>query len=387
MNANKQSSYVHVIFHTMLTIVMVICTSYQAVAGEAPYPSSAVITGISFDMETLRVLAPGSDNWVVTWADDDHQYASWGDGGGFNGTNSDGRVSMGIGRIEGGRNNYQGFNVWGGKNAENPAQFKGKSYGIVSIDGVLYMWRTGDGSDGSAFNVQNLYQSTDHSSTWVATGVSYRKSDFSGSNGFFAPTFLQFGKDFQGARDDFVYIYAPENKGNNWNVQTPGEIALIRMPKDSITVRSSYEYFEGQNANGDPLWSSDVNDRIPVFLDAINGVMRTSVSYNAGLKRYMLITQQVDRFKSGNGHIGIYDAPEPWGPWTTVLFENAWAIGLQKGSKTVYWNFSNKWLGAEGGKFVLVYTGDGADVWGTVEGSLSVGEEDIPLPPTSVIVE
>ena len=42
--------------------------------------------------------------------------------------------------------NYQGFNVWGGKNPENPAQFTGKSYGILSVQGTLYAW-WGDGSD------------------------------------------------------------------------------------------------------------------------------------------------------------------------------------------------------------------------------------------------
>ena len=45
--------------------------------------------------------AEGSDNWPVTWSDDDHQYAVWGDGGGFEGNESDGRASFGVARIEG----------------------------------------------------------------------------------------------------------------------------------------------------------------------------------------------------------------------------------------------------------------------------------------------
>ena len=49
----------------------------------APYPPSAVITGVTFDWSTHVRLAPGSDNWPITWADDDHQYTCWGDGGGF----------------------------------------------------------------------------------------------------------------------------------------------------------------------------------------------------------------------------------------------------------------------------------------------------------------
>jgi hypothetical protein len=340
-----------------------------------------MINSISFDFSTLDRRAPGSDNWAITWADDDHQYTTWGDGGGFGGTNSDGRVSLGFARVEGNKSSYSGFNVWGGKDSEHTAQFPGKSYGILSLDGVLYMWRTGKGSDTAVFQIQDLYRSTDHATTWTFTGVEFTLIDFPQSAGFFAPTFLQFGKDYQGARDEHVYIYAPDIKNSSdWNVQRPGEITLIRVRKDRINRRSDYEYFAGLDATESPIWTTNIAKRRPVFRDPKNGVMRTSVSYNAGLKRYILITQQVDRFRSKNGHIGIYDAPEPWGPWTTVLFENAWCTGLQTGYKTVYWNFSNKWLSSDGTKFVLVYTGNGSDMWGTVGGEFQISTPTRNLP-------
>lgn len=44
----------------------------------------------------------------------------WGDGGGFGGTNTDGRSSLGVARIVGDSSNYQGFNRYGGKNGECP---------------------------------------------------------------------------------------------------------------------------------------------------------------------------------------------------------------------------------------------------------------------------
>jgi hypothetical protein len=116
--------------------------------------------------------------------------------------------------------------------------------------------------------------------------------------------------------------------------------------------------------------------------------MRTSVSYNAGLGRYMLTTQQVNRFKTDDYHIGIYEAPEPWGPWRTVLFNNPLNVGpgLNKSDKTVYWNFSNKWLSSDGKEFVMVYTGPGRDQWGTVEGRFvtSSGYTAPPMPPTNL---
>ena len=71
----------------------------------------------------------------MTWGADDHLYAAWGDGGGFGGSDSDGRVSMGFARIEGGPENRRGINVNGGKNPESPASFpkKGKTSGIAFV--------------------------------------------------------------------------------------------------------------------------------------------------------------------------------------------------------------------------------------------------------------
>jgi len=352
----------------------------------APYPPSPVITGIDWHWSTLSNAAPGSDNWVITWADDEHQYTSWGDGGGFCGTGSDGRVSMGVARVEGGKTGYSCYNVWGGKNPENPVQFSGKSYGILSLHGTMYMWRCGSGSDASAFTIQDLYKSTNHCATWSATGVEYTPSHFDGADGFFAATFCQFGRDYADARDAYVYSYAPENKDGVWDVQIPGEITLMRARTNLIEQQSRYEYFAGFDPAMRPTWTTNINARVPTFRDSTNGVMRTSVCYDAGIKRYLLVTQQVDRHQTENGHIGIYDAPEPWGPWTTVLFTNCWDEGLQTGSKTVYWNFSSKWFGPNGTNFVLVYTGKGADEWGTLEGSFVVSElAKAPYPLSPVV--
>lgn len=49
-----------------------------------------------------------------------------------------------------------------------------------------------------------------------------------------------------------------------------------------------------------------------------------SVSYNAGLKRYLLITEHTETHR---GNMGIFDAPHPWGPWTTVCYQEKWGEG------------------------------------------------------------
>ena len=60
----------------VLTISM--CGLQNVFAQTAPYPTSDFITAVDFNWSTRVKLAPGSDNWPITWSDDDHQYTSAG---------------------------------------------------------------------------------------------------------------------------------------------------------------------------------------------------------------------------------------------------------------------------------------------------------------------
>ena len=51
---------------------------------------------------------------------------------------------------------------------------------------------------------------------------------------------------------------------------------------------------------------------------------RSSVSYNAGLRRYLWCQTGLGADTRFAGGLAIYDAPEPWGPWTTVFHTDEW---------------------------------------------------------------
>jgi hypothetical protein len=68
------------------------------------------------------------------------------------------------------------------------------------------------------------------------------------------------------------------------------------------------------------------------------------------------------------GHFGLFDAPEPWGPWTTVAYESNFGEGHVEVS-AFYWNFPTKWLSSNGRDFTLIFTGKNTnDSWNTVRG-------------------
>jgi hypothetical protein len=100
--------------------------------------ASPVISGSDLGFFFASETGRGSDVWSLTWAANDHQYTAWGDGGGFGSTNEDGRVELGVARIEGTARCILAV-MCGGKNPENPATFGGKSFGLLSIDHPLYV--------------------------------------------------------------------------------------------------------------------------------------------------------------------------------------------------------------------------------------------------------
>ena len=347
-----------------------------------PYPPSPVIADLELDWSTHRRGARGSDNFQLTWADDDHQYGWWGDGGGFGDWSGEGRVSLGFARIEGTGGAWRGFNVWGGNNSENLARFAGKSWGTICVDGVLYSWIVPDapepGSPRNHYRFVELARSTNHGAAWTKATWRWQIED-----NLIIPTFLNFGKDNAGARDEYVYSYfiRPQSldvtEANfGLNVHRPGAVFLARVHKSRIFEgRESYEWFGGLIGDS-PTWVR-LKEKKPVFENANGTGWCLSAIYHPGLKRYLLATEHT---ASHSSLLGIFDAPEPWGPWTTVKYWTpAERFGERRPGSRLDWKFnvfflafSPKWFQADGQDFTLTFTGGGRgrdnDSFNTVTG-------------------
>ena len=129
-------------------------------ASRPPYPPSAVIRGVSFAAESGIVRrAVDSDNWPITWGDDDAQYTAYGDGRGFEPQVAN-KLSLGLAKVSGGPGDFQGVNLRSrtGERTGDGAQ-GAKASGLLMVDGVLYMWVR------NTSNAQ-LAWSPDHGRTW-----------------------------------------------------------------------------------------------------------------------------------------------------------------------------------------------------------------------------
>jgi CubicO group peptidase (beta-lactamase class C family) len=307
----------------------------------APYPPSRTISRIDWaPKETIVRKAKGSDNWPLTWADDDHLYTAYGDGNGFEPFVSH-KLGLGFARVEGGPDNFTGINIHA-PTAENTRQGKAgkKASGMLMIDGVLYLWVRNAGNS-------QLAWSTDHGATW-------EWADWKFTTGFGCPTFLNFGKNYAGTRDHFVYVYSPEGDSA---YQPADHMMLARVPKERVKERDAYEFFAGFTPDGWPTWTRAIDHRQGVFT-AKGHCCRSSISYNAGQKLYLWVQilpgtegKKADtRFEGG---FAVYDAPEPWGPWTTAFFTEKWDVGPGETA-----SFPTKWMSADGKTLHLVFSGD-----------------------------
>lgn len=308
---------------------------------KAPYPPSELIKGITWDWETYTNAAPGSDLWPVTWGPDDNLYVAWGDGGGFGGTDSDGRVAMGIGRIEGGPENWRGFNVNGGKKSEHPATFlkRGKTSALLSVQGTMY----------AMVNLQDgTWPDVNHALAWSQDkGAHWFQVDwvFPRGVGHFQPAkFVNFGKDYSGVPESLAgYVYVcgqkqPEMGRNGTKLYT------MRVPIGKIREQLDYVKLFGrtdpsEDANGNPLPVSERSDRL--FIDT-NGVAIAGIVYNPGIKRFLLTC-----YHTGPGQLGVFEGPMPWGPWRTIAYYENWG-GMGTEGEGLSCEFPQKWMSADG---------------------------------------
>ena len=324
------------VWHQRRCVTVLIC--YTAIASasaqteaESPHRKSKVIDEITFaPLSSVVRKAIGSDNWPITWAHDGNLYTSYGDGWGFK-PFVEKKLSQGFAKIIGPATDFTGVNIRspsGERTGDGPSG--AKASGMLMVDGVLYMWSR------NTANSTHVW-SANHGKTWH-WGFRFKTS-------FGCPTFLNFGRDYEGARDNYVYVYSQDGPSA---YEPYDQVVLARVPKDKIKDPSAYEFFEKLDGEGKPVWTSDIEQRGSVFTHP-GRCERMEVVYNPAIKRY-LMAQGFNH----NGGWGIFDAPEPWGPWTTVFYTNRWDCGNTHG-----YRFPTKWISDDGKTMYLVFSGSG----------------------------
>ena len=348
--------------------------------GGRPYPPSTVIKSITWHdgtngtEDTLYQAAGGSDIWAATWMKDDDYpgegslLLAWGDGVGFGPPENNYKMQYGTGRSGLGFSQItsttapqalaNAHNLWGGMDSENSIHFeeddtrfgeedKGKVGGVLAVDGKLYGW----------INLQRMeggkkWPDVHHGLVWSErdgnkpAGARWKLASLrflKGKRHLKPVTFVQYGMDYQQGLDDRLGNEHVYFVGSRQGVG--GKFYMGRVEREHIREKLMYTYYAGVDSSGSPIWESDVELAAPFFRDCSIDDEGFSpppvISYNVGLRRYIMSTA-----RSLGGQLAIYDAPNPWGPWTTVAYEDNWLGG--NGPTPLLYSFVNKWASNDG---------------------------------------
>jgi hypothetical protein len=86
--------------------------------------------------------------------------------------------------------------------------------------------------------------------------------------------------------------------------------ALGKVPLDSVQDRSQWTYYSGDDASGQPQWSTNPSDAIAVM---DSGGAGGSVQWDAGLNEWL------DTYLQPLSDTAMFEvAPNPWGPWSSA---------------------------------------------------------------------
>jgi hypothetical protein len=127
------------------------------------------------------------------------------------------KLSLGFARITGTPDNFTGVNVRSDAEQLGQGRAGKKGWGILCVEGVLYLWLGHANNKGAT---AQLAWSRDHAKTWTFGDWTFAEFGLMG--------FVNFGRNYAGARDEFVYAYSHDGP----HADTPADrFILMRVPK------------------------------------------------------------------------------------------------------------------------------------------------------------
>jgi hypothetical protein len=262
---------------------------------------SPVIESIAVDGSPMRPFASEGDLWMSTWADDDCLYSGWGDGAGVGGgtTWSD----CGIARLTGSLPRLAAEEMCFLAPTEAPAVNDKPSSLLALGERLVGAFHSPLGDAWIGY----LAYSDDRGATWARVGFREEGDPWlAGGSPWVRDTnspfrclfFINMGQDYSLNGDGTVYALGI---GTEWAWSGPVRLARVRL--EAVLDYSAYEYFAGTAEDGSPRWSRE--EREAAALPGVRTSEQGSAMYHPGIGRYLFLTARA-----------LYDAPEPWGPWT-----------------------------------------------------------------------
>jgi hypothetical protein len=169
---------------------------------------------------------------------------------------------------------------------------------------------------GHGYDAQ-IIQSRDFGKSWEPELKTIGQPMFPGRV-FAAPAFINYGRDNEGARDNYVYAISGEGWDNG------SHLRLGRVFRTEILNAGKWEWVSSAGT-ANPAWSPHLDDAAPVLTHP-GYLGYVDMVYLRNLRRYLLLSwhHKVKCNPDSGSELIIYDSPEPWGPFTLVHHEDLW---------------------------------------------------------------
>ncbi|MBX3176189.1 MAG: hypothetical protein KF886_02405 [Candidatus Hydrogenedentes bacterium] len=353
--------------------------------------------GVTFHQDTLFRSDGRGDNWCITWAADGSQITSMCDGDWLReGTAYHNRLY----RLAGGPEDFKRSALAG-----YPEFVYGRwswfGYGIVAADGAIYsaLSKTPLTRWSGPFRGIKLLRSDDSGATWSRVGrdgalrplapddeawneVNADEMFFFEECGivreeipaypFSFIDFVQYGQDNRLAKDNYIYIHAPEGARAH-------QLMLARAPRDRLGERDAWEYFVRRGNGGEVVWSADIAERGPVHEFPETGAdgkvfgwysWLPSVLWNEPLGVYLMVNggtyggrdmtaKDKDYYDAWmhteTGSLGFWYAEDVTGPWRQFYYTDRWIVDSPD-NRTYQPKLSPKWISEDGRDMVLIWS-------------------------------
>jgi roadblock/LC7 domain-containing protein len=203
----------------------------------------------------------------------------------------------------------------------------------------------------------SIIKSADHGKTWSAK----RREPTFPSPRFSTPFFVEFGKNYEGAFDEYVYAVSSGCSWNNGNFMTLGRVERSKI-KD--LRGTDWEMFNGLDEHANPKWRrfeiGALTQDWPAIFKWRGYSSMTGMQWVPAVKRF-LMPQWAYADLDGSDPwaktiLHLYEAPKPWGPWRLVHLEQDFG--------KAWYNpcFCSKWFEEDGLRMWMIAAGDFASV-------------------------
>lgn len=338
---------------------------------EIPVPKSDLLQTARWLGNAIRDRNDG-DVWSTTWAADDNLYSVADDTQGWN---------LSIYRVEGVPPRHKVTRINEMREYDKAVQRPWwKGAGLASIDGVLYLgiYSQSNPSRLSASRVSfnadhsSIIKSADHGKTWSGSAKDHLAKPMFPKKEFPTPFFVQYGKDYAGAMDEYVYLCSNDGGWNNWNRMM---LARVLRTKFGGLDRRDWEFFVASDGQNNPRWTTDVSKAGSIFEHKLHTSM-TGIQYVPAIQRFVMgqwsyvamqgqgaaacedsalprpWPEDAAHGREDQTMLCLYEAPRPWGPWKLIHAETPWGPSYYNPS------FPAKWFEDGGKRLWIVQSGN-----------------------------